>query len=438
MNITGIGKIILVGAGPGSAGLLTLRGKQALEEADVVLYDRLVGGEILGMIPESAAQVDVGKSCGKHNVPQHEINAMLLRFAGEGKQVVRLKGGDPYLFGRGAEELETVLAGNDKIPFEVVPGVTSAIAVPAFAGIPITHREISSSVHIITAHRKNGKPPEIDYQSLVKLGGTLVFMMGLSTIDAITSGLLAAGLDAATPAALVENGTRGNQRNIISTAAEVSARSKMERFSPPCILVVGDVCSLSEKLDWTRHLPLKGACVIVTRPKAHKTHITHKKHGDLSEKLREFGANVIDFPCIRTVPLPISDSVSRGFADYGWIVFTSPVGAELFFENLKAGDMDIRLLHRVKFAAVGETTAGAIKRHAVRVDYMPKVYNARELADGLPFCGDNPRTLLFRARNGAPRLASTLRERGFLVEDIPAYETIFEKNAAENVREMIS
>ena len=160
MSITGIGKIILVGAGPGSAGLLTVRGKQALEEADVVLYDRLVGSEVLDMIPESAVKVHVGKSRGKHNVPQHEINAMLLRFAGEGKQVVRLKGGDPYLFGRGAEELEAVIAEN--IPFEVVPGVTSAIAAPAFAGIPVSHRDFSSSVHIITAHRKNGKPPEID------------------------------------------------------------------------------------------------------------------------------------------------------------------------------------------------------------------------------------------------------------------------------------
>jgi len=306
-----MGKIILVGAGPGNAGLLTLRGKQALEEADVVLYDRLVSGEILAMIPDRTIKLDVGKSSGKHVVPQDKINAMLLRFAMEGKQVVRLKGGDPYLFGRGAEELEAVFAAKEKIPFEVVPGVTSAIAALAFAGIPVSHRDFSSSVHIITAHRKDGRPPEIDYQSLVKLGGTLVFMMGLSTIDAITSGVLGAGLSAATPAALVENGTRSNQRSIISTVAEISKRSKAEQFSPPSILVIGNVCSLGEKLDWTRQLPLKGACIIVTRP---------KKHSGLSEKLRDLGANVINYPCIRTVPLPILDVIFQKLPDYGWIV----------------------------------------------------------------------------------------------------------------------
>jgi len=357
-----MGKIILVGAGPGNAGLLTLRGKQALEEADVVLYDRLVSDEILAMIPDRTIKLDVGKSSGKHVVPQDKINAMLLRFAMEGKQAVRLKGGDPYLFGRGAEELEAIIAAKEKIPFEVVSGVTSAIAAPAFAGIPVSHRDFSSSVHIITAHRKDGQPPEIDYQSLVKLGGTLVFMMGLSTINAITSGLLTAGLDASTPAALVENGTRSNQRCIISTVAEISERSKTEQFSPPSILVIGNVCSLAEKLDWTRQLPLKGACIIVTRP---------KKYGTFSEKLRGLGANVINYPCIRTVPLPIPDAVFQKLPDYGWIVFTSQTGAELFFESLKNRGMDIRQLYRVKYAAIGEKTSEVIKRHAICVDYMP-------------------------------------------------------------------
>jgi uroporphyrinogen III methyltransferase/synthase len=258
-----------------------------------------------------------------------------------------------------------------------------------------------------------------------------VFLMGLRTIDALTSGLLAAGLDAATPAALIENGTRSDQRHIISTAAEISTLSKTEKFSPPATLIVGGVCSLSEKLDWSGYLPLKGAHIIVTRP---------KEHGGLSEKLRNLGANVMNFPCIRTVPLPVPSSVSQRFADYGWIVFTSPTGAELFFENLKAQGMDIRSLYRVKFAAIGEKTAEVIKRHAVCVDYMPEIYNARELADGLPLSGDNPGVLLFRARDGTPQLESTLRERGFLVEDLPAYETICEcENAAvENVSEMIS
>lgn len=423
-----IGSVILVGAGPGDAGLMTLRGKQALENADVVLYDRLVGGEILSMIPDSAVRIDVGKKSGHHLIPQHEINGLLLRYARAGKRVVRLKGGDPYLFGRGAEELEAVALEN--IPFEVIPGITSAIAVPAYAGIPVSHREFSSSVHIITAHRKNGEPPQVDYKSLVKLGGTLIFLMGLGSIEAVTAGLIDAGIDAGTPVSLIENGTRPNQRKLVSTISEIATESKSSGFCPPSILIVGGVCTLSDKLDWFSRLPLKGVNVVVTRP---------KKESGLSRGLRELGANVTDFPCIRMEPLPISDSVFDNLASYGWIIFTSPFGAEMFFDVLKARDIDIRSLGHANFAAIGAKTAAVITERGIHVDYVPKVYNALSLANGLPFGeGSKAHALLFRAEDGTPELADSLRARGFSVEDTAAYKTIRESFCSEDVMAMLT
>ncbi len=220
-----VGKVSLVGAGPGSGGFFTLRGKEVLESAEVVLYDRLVGPDILAMIPDLAEKVDVGKSAGQHPVPQSEINTLLMRYAREGKRVVRLKGGDPYLFGRGAEEIEAVI--KEDIPFEVVPGITSAVAVPGFAGIPVSHRDFASTVHIISAHRKSGADAHINYESLVKLGGTLIFLMGLEAIASITAGLTAAGMDASMPAALIENGTHPKQRKLVSTVTEIGQKFRV-------------------------------------------------------------------------------------------------------------------------------------------------------------------------------------------------------------------
>ncbi|MDR0234077.1 MAG: uroporphyrinogen-III C-methyltransferase [Zoogloeaceae bacterium] len=248
------GLVILVGAGPGDLGLLTLAGKAAIESADVVLYDRLVGSEILELIPEDAIKVNVGKNKGWHLIPQDEITQLILRHARKGRTVVRLKGGDPYLFGRGAEELEQV--AKEGIPFRVIPGVTSAVAVPAYAGIPVTHREYASSLHILTGHGKDGNPPDIPYAELAKLRGTLVFLMGLSSADKICGGLISAGLPAETPAALIENGTRRNQRQVLATLASLPELAEAVAIASPALLVVGDVCKLAQTFDWSAHLHL--------------------------------------------------------------------------------------------------------------------------------------------------------------------------------------
>jgi len=419
------GKVILLGAGPGDPGLMTLRGKEALDSADVVLYDRLVSDEIIEMIPEKAVQIFVGKGMGHHSIPQQEINALLLRLAHEGKCVVRLKGGDPYLFGRGAEELSAVIAEN--IPIEIIPGLSSAIAVPAYAGIPVSHRDFSSSVHIITAHRKNGLPPDIDYKSLVKLEGTLVFLMGISTLEAVTQGLLNAGMKGSVPASLIENGTRPNQRKLISTIAEISAKAKSEGFHPPSILIVGNVCTLSDKLDWFSKLPLTGLTVIVTGKKTETS---------LSQGLRIIGANVLRFPCIRTEAQPIPDSVFNDIASYNWIVFTSPYGAEIFFDTLRLRDLDIRCLHNAGFAAVGEKTAAVISARNIRVDFVPQTYNAQCLAETLPQTRGQS-VLVFRAEEGSPEVVKALSANGFTVTDIAAYKTIRETSCPQAIREKI-
>ena len=248
------GKVWLVGAGPGDMGLLTLKGKEALEQADVVLYDKLVGTGILNMIPDSAQKINVGKCAGNHTMPQAEINLLLLSEAQKGNHVVRLKGGDPFLFGRGGEELE--LLEKHHIPFEVVPGVTSAVSVPAYAGIPVTHRNFASSVHIITGHKKADENDALDFTALSQLEGTLVFLMGVSALDNICSGLVQAGKSADTPAAILEQGTTAHQRRIVADLKTLPEKAKQANIQTPAIIVVGTVCTLAEQFAWGRKTSL--------------------------------------------------------------------------------------------------------------------------------------------------------------------------------------
>lgn len=239
---------MLLGAGPGDRGLLTIKGANVLKRADVVVYDRLVSDDILNMAAESALKINVGKETDHHNIKQSEINQILLDNALAGKFVVRLKGGDPFLFGRGAEELELLKANG--VPFEVVPGVTSPLAAMAYGGIPVTHRDFSSSVHIITGHMKEGGKLNVNFEALVALKGTIIFLMGVSTVELIEEGLLSAGMDANTPSAVIENGTRENQRKIVTTLRGLAEAVRKMNVCPPAVIAVGEVCSLSNKFNW--------------------------------------------------------------------------------------------------------------------------------------------------------------------------------------------
>lgn len=424
----GRGSVTLVGAGPGDPGLLTLAGMRALRSAEVVLYDRLVGAEILAMIPENAERVNVGKKAEHHPVPQEEINGLILDRAERGKRVVRLKGGDPYLFGRGAEELEAVCEAG--IPFREIPGISSAIAAPAYGGIPVTHRDYASSVHIITGHAREGGRVSVPYESLVKLGGTLIFLMGVAAIGTLAEGLMRAGMDGDTPAALVENGTRPEQRRLTAPLAEIAERARGGEYRPPSVLIVGKVCALARELDWFSRLPLLGTRVLVTRPRA--------AAGELSAMLRDKGCAVTEFPCIRTEPLPVDGALFERLERYAWIVLTSPVGARLFLRRMRERRVDLRRLPGVRFAVVGEKTAAVLEENGVFADYMPESYTARSLAEGMRTqLSGGERVLLFRARMGTPRLGEELRACGAAVDEVDAYDTLYECPEADGVREAL-
>lgn len=421
------GRVILVGAGPGDAGLLTRRAAQVLAMAEVVLVDRLVGPGIRALINLDAQVIEVGKRSGNHPVPQDEINRLLLDHALEGKLVVRLKGGDPYLFGRGAEELEAVI--REGIPFQVVPGVSASIAVPEWAGIPVTHRDYSSAVHILTGHRREGGGPQPDYGTLARLEGTLVFMMGFSAIEEILQGLLEGGLAPETPAALIQNGTLPNQRKLVATVSTLGGCARAQGMEPPAVLVVGAVCALHEELDSLSRRPLSGKTIVVTRPAS--------AGGELQERLAELGAGVIAFPCIRLVPRE-EVRLPADFSRYGWIVFTSAFGVETFFGCLRREGRDIRSLGGVRLAAIGPRTRSELESRGLWVDYMPEVFDARSLGDGLGgLVAEGESLLLFRVASGTPELTEALDRHGVAWEEIPAYDTLYESPAATQVRELL-
>ncbi len=413
------GKVWLVGAGPGDIGLLTLRGKQVLERSEVVVYDALVGESILSLIPERAQCIFAGKRAGHHYLSQEETNRVLLEKALEGRQVVRLKGGDPFLFGRGGEELE--LLAENGIPFEIVPGVTSAFAVPAYNGIPVTHRDCCSSVHVVTGHRRAAQSYDIDFQALVRTGGTLVFLMGLAAMEDICRGLLAAGMDPDMPAAVLQQGTTAGQRRVIATLSTLQEKSANAAIKPPAILLVGRVCTLAERFGWYEKRPLAGVRVLVTRPR--------ESASALSALLRERGAEVLEHPAIATRPLEDGalETHLRLLTEgkYDWLVFTSPAGVRIFFEALMEIS-DVRCLGKIRTAAIGQGTEKALRQYGLRADFVPSVYDARTLGRELAsVCAPGDRLLIPRAAQGSPELLEGLRSgNGLRLTDLPTYETV--------------
>jgi len=409
-----VGKVWLVGAGPGDSGFLTLRGREVLLDADSVVFDRLVGDGVLAMIPQSARAICVGKEGGCHPVPQKEIEELLVREALAGRKVVRLKGGDVFLFGRGGEEIETLLKHN--VPFEVVPGISSAMAAPAAAGIPVTHRGLAAAMHIITAHTRKGCVADLDYAALSKIGGTLVFLMGASSVPEICKTLLSNGMDAARPAAAVENGTTAKQRRIDSTLGELERDCFESQLKSPAVIIVGEVAGLGPRFDWKRYLPLSGLRVVVARPR--------ERAGKLSKMLRDRGAEVVELPTISTLTLDVRLPL---FAGCGWVCFTSVTGVESFFELLRKEAKDVRSLGAAKLAAVGPTTAKALESYGLRVDYVPEVYDGVHLAEGMLRLAAGSKIILLRAKEVSPDLSDKLKAGGADFSEVAVYETLYEK-----------
>ena len=424
------GTVTLVGAGPSGKWLLTLKGAEAIRRADAVVYDRLVGEDILDLIPPDAERINVGKENNHHPVPQDEINAILVRCAKAGKNTVRLKGGDNYLFGRGGEEIEYLKENG--VPFRVIPGVTSALAAPAFAGIPVTHRDYCSSVHIVTAHARAGKPLNINFEALTAAGGTLVFLMGLTALERVVSGLTGAGMDPATPAAVIENGTRGNQRKVVATLADLAAKVRAAGLHSPALIVVGRVCELSGELDWFTPLPLHGKTIAVTRPRA--------RAGTLAERLRDLGANVIECPCIETREPEDDTALAQALdAHWDWLALTSPAGVPALAHALTRLGRDLRAIYGMKLAVIGAGTAKALAEYGLTADLCPEIYDGAHLAEALADAMQpGERVLLARAREGAPELPEILAARGVDFADVPVYDTVYRTDKADLLRQELA
>ena len=416
------GKVVLVGAGPGDKRLLTLKAAEAIQECDVVIYDALVSENILSLISGNVEKINVGKSSGNHLMSQKKINELLLEKALKGKYVVRLKGGDPFVFGRGGEEL--VLLKENGISFEVVPGITSAIGAPMYGGIPVTHRDYASSFHVIIAHYKERDTLSINFKALVALEGTLVFLMGVESLAYIGQGLIEAGMSKKMPVAIIEKGTTARQRQFVSTLEDLENLGKRESIKAPSCIVVGSVCTLSEDFNWFSKKPLFGKKIIVTRPEMGE--------GKLAKKLRNLGADVLEYPCIQieksNANFELVSSEIENINVYKWLVFTSKNGVDFFFENLFKKKLDVRILGSIKIAVVGPQTNHALMKYGLKADILPTTYNGETLGVLLQEIVDkHEKVLIMRAALHGKELTEYLEQKEIQYKDVPIYETHYFK-----------
>lgn len=428
MKSTGI--CYLVGAGPGDPGLLTLRGKACLERAQVVVYDYLSNPELLQHAPVAAEKIYAGKKANHHTLTQDEINAVLVEKVRAGLTVVRLKGGDPFIFGRGGEEAEALAEA--KLAFEIVPGVTSAIAGPAYAGIPVTHRDHNTAVTFFTGHEDPTKDESsLDFAALAKTPGTKVMLMGVERIGPISQQLQDHGLPASTPIALTRWATMGRQQTLVSDLANVAAQVGEAGFKAPAIAVIGDVVNLRKKLNWFESKPLFGKRIAVTR--------TRKQAGELIDQLRELGADAFELPTIRIEPPEDPREFYELVAyahSYEWLVFTSPNGVDAFFEAFFKLYRDARELGGAKIAAIGPATAARVGSFHLAVDLQPDKYVAEAVVKAFKEKEsiENLKVLLVRAENARDVLPLELAKLGAIVDEAVAYRTVPETDAEAGIQ----
>lgn len=414
------GKVYLVGAGPGDAGLLTLRGAELLRRAEVVIYDMLANPELLRLAPATAELISRGSRGTDAALSQDDLNALIVAKAKEGKVVVRLKGGDPYIFGRGGEEAEELVAAN--IPFEVVPGVSSIVAAPNYAGIPLTHREHASTFTVLTGHEDPDKETsDLDFEQIAKIPGTKVILMGLKRLKELTETLIARGLSPETPVAMVRSGTTGYQQSIEGTLATITKIATEKNITAPAITIIGNVVKLRPQLNWFERRPLFGKRIVVTR--------TREQASQLSQKLTENGAEVLEIPTIRIEPSDRKQDIVDALLElnsYDWLVFTSPNGVTAFFDLFFKRFQDLRDIGGVKIAAIGPATAAKIKELHLQVDLMPEEALGTKIAEALNKYEsvENLKLCLLRAQVANQELPEALQELGAIVDDIAIYKTV--------------
>jgi uroporphyrinogen III methyltransferase/synthase len=422
------GIVYLVGAGPGDVGLITVKGLECVKQADVILYDRLVDKRLLSHAHPKAELIYVGKSTDNHSSSQKEINRLLIQKAGKYGKVVRLKGGDPYLFGRGGEEVEILIEHG--IKFEIVPGVSALTAVPAYAGIPITHRDYASSLSVITGHGKDGKlSSRIKWDKIATGADTLVIFMGLENLKDIVKKLVRYGRSKNTPIALIRRGTTSHQKTIVGTLETIVPLARENALTPPVIAVIGDVVKLRETLRWFDKKPLFGKRILVTRAK--------DQAGSLSGLLEAEGAEVVEAPFIKIEPLSNYkelDSVISKIRNYDWLIFTSVNGVQAFFNRLN----EPKILKGIKIAAIGPNTAEEIRRRGLKVDYVPKRFVAEAVVEGFPDKKlKGKKILLPRAQGAREILPEELIRLGAKVDEVVAYRTLQPKNEGLQLKKAI-
>ena len=427
------GTVFLVGAGPGDPRLITLKGLQCLESAEVVVYDRLVDKRLLSHAGSKAELIDVGKFPGKGGSRQEGINALLVAKAKEGKRVVRLKGGDPFVFGRGGEEAEALSA--EGVTFEVVPGVTSATAAPAYAGIPVTHRGLASSFTVVTGSEAPDKDDfSLDWDQLARQAGTLVVLMGWENLASIAETLMRHGRPPDSPVALVQWGTEPHQQTIVGTLSDIVGKAADAGLAPPVVAVFGDVVDLRERLRWFDNRPLFGKRVLVTRTRA--------QAGALSERLAERGAQAIELPAIETQPLAdysALDGALRRLEANDWVIFTSVNAVQAVFDRLDAMGLDARAFHTAKVGAIGIATATSLREHGIVVDFAPDAFTSESVVDDLKSRGfEGGRVLLPQADIARETLSQGLSAMGATVEQVTVYRTVSPEDSGTRVEAILS
>ena len=420
----------LTGAGPGDPGLVTLRARSLIETADVVVYDYLCNVDLLEWAPATAERIYAGKKAGDHTLLQEEINALLVEKTAAGKRVVRLKGGDPFLFGRGGEEAAALAAAG--LAFEIVPGVSSAIAAPAYAGIPVTHRGHNSQLTFFTGHEDPSKDDSsLDYAALATQTGTKVVLMGVKRIAEITALLLEKGADPQTPIALVRWGTTGRQQTLRGTLSTIAAQVAQTGFKAPAVAVIGEVVNLRDQLNWFETRPLFGKRIVVTR--------TRQQAGALSARLRELGADVDELPTIRIEPpqnlLEFGQLVQDAHS-YSWLIFTSPNGVDAFFDLFFKIYRDAREIGGARIAAIGPATAERIRQYHLQVDLQPEKAVAEAIVEAFKEeCSvENEKILIIRPETARDVLATRLTKMGAIVDEAIAYRTLPETGGAGAAR----
>lgn len=421
--MSNLGTVHLVGAGPGDAGLLTLRGAELLRRADVVIYDRLVNPELLRLAPPGAELIARGK---RQDVPQEQLNELMIAKARRGKCVVRLKGGDPYIFGRGAEEAAALAAS--KIPFEVVPGVSSIAAAPNYAGIPLTHRDFTSNFTVFTGHEGEGKTTSnLDFDQIARISGTKVILMGVTHLAELTRALLARGMSPDTPVAIIERGTTSRQQSVAGTLGTIETLAGEAGIAPPALTIIGGVVKLREHLNWFERRPLFGQRIVVTRARA--------QAAEFSQRLTELGAEVLEIPTIKTGPPTNLGHVADALLElnsYDWLVFTSANGVTAFFDYFFKAHQDTRDLGGARIAAIGPATAARLRELHLQVDLMPEEALGAKIATAFKRYQnmENVKVCLLRAEVANPDLPQALEKLGAIVDDIAVYQTLRETDSS--------